>query len=95
MRHLDSRLSVVVDEVLHYLWDPIGVSGDPWARDEYQSYIGPVLAMLSSGASESEIAYRLSQIVVEQMGLNACSERSSAAALALVKWRRHFDEQAG
>jgi hypothetical protein len=24
-----------VDEVLHYVWDSIGVAGEPHARDEY------------------------------------------------------------
>ena len=27
------------DEVLHYIWDPIGVSGVPTARDEYSGYV--------------------------------------------------------
>ena len=31
-----------VGEVLHYLWDPIGVSGVPQARDEYDSYVPQV-----------------------------------------------------
>ncbi len=38
-RELTSRIS----EVLHYTWDPIGVRGDPHARDEYDSYVPDVL----------------------------------------------------
>ncbi len=26
-------------EVLHYIWDPVGVSDEPRARDEYQGYL--------------------------------------------------------
>jgi len=32
------------DEVLHYLWDPIGVAGAPAARDEYHAYLPEVFA---------------------------------------------------
>ena len=35
-----------VDEVLHYLWDPIGVAGAPEARDEYYSYLPHVFSLL-------------------------------------------------
>ena len=35
---LDEELYRRVDEVLHYLWDPIGVAGIPEARDEYYGY---------------------------------------------------------
>ena len=34
------------DEVLHYIWDPIGVSDAPNARDEYSSYLPQVFKML-------------------------------------------------
>jgi hypothetical protein len=27
------------DEVLHYLWDPIGVAGEVMACDEYMGYV--------------------------------------------------------
>ena len=43
-----------VDEVLHYLWDPIGVSGVPAARDEYESYAGVVFSMVKRQASEDD-----------------------------------------
>jgi hypothetical protein len=37
----DSALELYkrVNEVLHYVWDPIGVAYSPAARDEYQRYI--------------------------------------------------------
>lgn len=34
-----------VDEVLFYVWDPIGVSDEPFARGEYESYV-PGIATL-------------------------------------------------
>jgi hypothetical protein len=36
------------DEVLHYLWDPIGVAGAPGARDEYRSYLPNVFALVQA-----------------------------------------------
>jgi hypothetical protein len=33
-----------INEVLHYIWDPIAVRGEPNARDEYDSYVPPVRA---------------------------------------------------
>ena len=34
------------DEILHYLWDPIGVRGAAGARDEYDSYLPRVFALV-------------------------------------------------
>jgi hypothetical protein len=31
----DRDLYRMVDEILHYVWDPIGVAGEARARDEY------------------------------------------------------------
>jgi hypothetical protein len=31
----DKRLLSRVEEILHYMWDPIAVAGEPQARDEY------------------------------------------------------------
>jgi len=39
LRELEQR----VDEVLFYVWDPIGVSDTPAARGEYSSYTMTVL----------------------------------------------------
>lgn len=33
----DMDLYRAVDEVLHFIWDPIGVRGFPEARDEYHA----------------------------------------------------------
>lgn len=39
LRELDKR----IDEVLFYVWDPIGVSDIPEARGEYSSYTMTIL----------------------------------------------------
>src|SRR4051812_33480474 len=59
-----------VDEVLHYIWDPIGVAGTPEARDEYQSYLPHVFSLLIQHAPESEITAFLTKTETERMGLS-------------------------
>ena len=64
-----------VDEVLHYVWDPIGVAGAPEARDEYDSYAPRVFAMLIDGAPSSEIPQFLVAMETEAMGLSSSGAR--------------------
>ena len=59
-----------VDEILHYLWDPIGVARIPEARDEYHGYLPHVFSLLVNEASEVEIVAFLLKTECETMGLN-------------------------
>ncbi len=53
MRNLDNReLKRRVDEVLYYVWDPIGVSDEPFARGEYHSYV-PRVSQLVKESDEA------------------------------------------
>lgn len=45
-----------VDEVMHYIWDPIGLSTVREARVEYQAYLPHVFSLLTSGSNSKEIA---------------------------------------
>ena len=93
----DKELLSRVDEVLHYLWDPIGVSGVPQARDEYTSYAGVVFSFLKNGAKEAEIAQYLRKIRVEHMGIGTLTDiRGNEMDLAeiLVNWKEVMDERA-
>lgn len=83
----DKRLRNVISEVLHYLWDPIGVAGTPEARDEYEGYVYGVLALLRSDASEAEILQHLVKIETEEMGLLGQSANSEATVQWLLRWR--------
>lgn len=60
-----------VDEVLHYLWDPIGVAGTPECRNEYQSYLPQVYSMLMAKKPASEIAGHIANVASESMGLRS------------------------
>ncbi len=68
-----------VDEVLFYVWDPIGVATSPTARDEYYGYLPIVFSMLQGeGANASIIAAYLDSIASERMGLDANPETFQA-----------------
>ena len=64
-----ARLFRRVDELLHYIWDPIGVAGTPEARDEYQSYAPRVFMMLVDEVPDEHIRDYLLRIEAESMGL--------------------------
>ena len=76
-----------VDEVLHYIWDPIGIAAFPQARDEYYSYLPQVFPLLRAGASEAELAAFLVSIASDRMGITDAQDKSNQAAAALVGWR--------
>ena len=63
-----------VGEILHYLWDPIGVCEYPETRDEYDGYLPQLVGMLARGASQEEVAERLTKISTETMGMADTSE---------------------
>ena len=50
-------------------WDPIGVSDEPNAADEYDMYIGDVFELLRRSAKDDEIAEYLRWVETERMGL--------------------------
>lgn len=76
-----------VDEVLHYVWDPIGVSAAPQARDEYHCYLPKVFGMLHSGATEESIATYLGEVATDRMGLSANPQHDREVASILIDWK--------
>jgi hypothetical protein len=71
-------------EIMHYIWDPIGVVHYPQARDEYDSYVPKVVEMLMTGKDASEIASHLTEIETQRMGLSD-TKRARAKALSAAK----------
>ena len=59
----------MVQVVLLWAWDPIGVRGIPEAVDEYDSYAPAVLELLESGASDRSIADYLTGVTRDRMEL--------------------------
>ena len=93
---IEEELGHRIDEVLHYLWDPIGVSARPHARDEYNAYSTHVFSILLRGCSCREIADYLTSIEKDYMDL-AISDQSRANAKAvadiLIDWKKYLEEQ--
>ena len=75
-------------------WDPIGVLCDPdWPRDEYDDYLGPVLALLESGAGVAELANLLNGIVGDQLALGDTGVMSAKPLLFASRIRDWFDAE--
>jgi len=83
----NARLYRFVDEILHYIWDPIGVSGIAGTREEYQAYVPEVFRLLLDQADEQAIADHLGRVATERMGMKSNRIRDLAAARAAVNWR--------
>jgi hypothetical protein len=77
-----------VDEVLHYIWDPIGVREIPEARDEYHAYLPQVFSLLISGTGEDQIAHFLGRVATERMGLPARPDHDKRIANLLIHWKK-------
>ncbi|MDM0067065.1 hypothetical protein [Variovorax sp. J31P207] len=91
----DLALYRAVDEVLHYLWDPIGVASIPGARDEYHGYLPHIFGMLKNGSVEDELAEYLSGVATNRMGLSARPDHDRAIARHLLNWKAALSEQQG
>ena len=70
-----------IRKVLLHDWDPIEVANEPLAQSEYDPYVGGIYRLLTSGASEKEIADHLWRIETEGMGLSR-TEPSSLLPVA-------------
>ena len=84
------------DEVLHYIWDPIGVSGIPEARDEYYSYLPKVFRMLVSSTDGKDISDYLISVERDMMGLSIndkIKERANEVADILLNYREYIKEK--
>lgn len=89
----DLELYQRVGEVLHYVWDPIGVQRFPTARDEYHGYLDQVFSLIKQGISEEELAAFLGRITFERMGLELRPEHDMEVARLLLEWRQTISEK--
>lgn len=83
----DQELYRRCDEVIHSLWDPIGISNAPEARDEYYSYLPRIFALVKAEAAKEELVEHLLQIERELIGLGGDEIRAKAVAETLLEWR--------
>ncbi|MBV6483865.1 MAG: hypothetical protein KFKLKKLM_00324 [Flavobacteriales bacterium] len=79
------KLYKSIDEILWFDWDPIGIN-NIGIRDEYQGYLPHIYKLKIEGASKTEIAKYLDEVVTERMGLESnikFSEEIAEKILAL------------
>jgi hypothetical protein len=63
------RIQSEIRRLLMERWDPIGISDQPACWDEYDSYIGGALKLLSENGSDKELAEYFRRIARERMEL--------------------------
>ena len=76
-----------VDEVLHYVWDPIGIGGSPAARDEYYGYLPQVFGLVRDSADAKQIADYLTHVEEDRMGLKPDPAKAKEAAELMLEHR--------
>lgn len=84
-----------VDEVLTYVWDPIGVREVPQARDEYRSYLPQVFKRVIDATDPGPIAEYLLSVESESMGFPPNDESKKEAfriAKLLIEHRDWIDQ---
>lgn len=86
MRRFDNlELERRVDEVLYYLWDPIGVSDEPFARAEYESYVPKVLQLVVENEVIGPISTYLEELVNSRMGISPNKQHCDHTAEILLQ----------
>ncbi len=58
-----------IDDILWTKWDPVGINSIQAARDEYYSYLFPLMNMVINGEKEDKIADYLYKCETIDMGL--------------------------
>ena len=87
----DAELYRRIDEVVHYIWDPIGVSNIPEARDEYHAYLTAIYGRVQAGGLDDVVEY-LKWAATENMGLPFEKEKATEAAETMLAWKAFIDE---
>jgi len=83
----EMELYRATDEVLHYIWDPIGISDAPSARDEYWSYLPRVFKMLVDENPNEVIVEYLLRIESERMELKPNKENAKRVVEILNEYK--------
>jgi hypothetical protein len=81
-----------VDEVLYYVWDPIGVSLAPFARGEYEDYVPKVLQLVVEHDDMEPISVHLVDIIKTNMSLSPNKQHCDDVATLLLLHKRAIKE---
>jgi len=84
-KHESRRIRVEIRHVLMNVWDPIGVKDEPNAQDEYDCSLGSLFTLLTTNATDDQIAEYLWRQGTEHMGLSLQKEAMYPTVAALRK----------
>jgi hypothetical protein len=88
----DKELFRRVDEVLYYIWDPIGVSDEPFARYEYRSYVPKVLQLVEENNDIEPISSHLAYIARNYMEISSEKKKCDYSAKILLRHKKAIKE---
>lgn len=93
MRQFDNfELKRRVNEALYYVWDPIGVCDEPFARSEYDGYVLQVLGVVEANDDIKTISEHLANIIRSDMGIIPDKTRCDYPAEILLKHKEAIKE---
>lgn len=84
-----------IDEVLYYLWDPLGVAREPLSRQEYSAFVPDVFAALLDDADEQRLMELLLLLETEFLALAPRPSQARRIAELLVDWRALLEQKFG
>lgn len=73
-----------IRRILWEEWDPIGVRGDDWPNDEYDSYAPKLVEFVVTGRDEYAIASYLAQVETNAMGLSNSNDENNKRVARLI-----------
>lgn len=88
MSKKDKELYARISEVLHYIWDPIGVADIPNARNEYNSYLPHLFRLVIKNNDVGEVAKYLNMVQSKKIGLGSNLKKCKEVAIIIVNWHK-------
>jgi hypothetical protein len=77
-------VSETVRRILTMDWDPIGVSAQPGAQDEYAVYVPKIVELATGNVTTEELTAHLLKIAKDDMGLVGDRSRAFAASAKIL-----------
>jgi hypothetical protein len=82
----DEAFTNSVRDILLEKWDPVCIGSNPNLRDEYDSYLGPLVGILRDpSVTKPRVVEYLLSVEVREMGLPGNRDRLSVVAAALLE----------
>ena len=69
-----------IQAILRSEWDPIGISDNPKAQDEYASYLPLIIELAHQNVAVAVMTEHLLKLAQKHMGLEGDPKRTAAAA---------------